>query len=114
MKCLESNKEDTANALEVIGELQEEKDLLKLQLNNIRLEFNQYKEFAEEAARKEKMAMTVGNVIIPATTIPMIIAGSILTATNNDYGKPILYSGLGLLIGCEIVWNGGHLIFHFW
>lgn len=114
MKCLESNKEDTANALEVLGLMQEENDTLKVQISTIRKEFDTYKEFAEDAKKKEKMAITVGNIIIPVATVPMIVAGSVLTATNNDYGKPVLYTGLGLLVGCEITWNGGHFVFHIW
>ena len=56
----------------------------------------------------------MGNILIPIATVPLIISGSILMATNNDYGKPMLYTGVGLLVGCELAWNGGHFIFKIW
>jgi hypothetical protein len=114
MKALISNKEDTALAITMVGELQTENGNLKNEINNIKVNFDAYKEYAEEQARKEKMAITMGNVMIPVVTVPMIVVGSVLTATNNDYGKPVLYTGLGLLVGCELVWNGGHFIFKIW
>lgn len=114
MKALISNKEDTALAITMVGELQAENGNLKNEINNIKVNFDIYKEYAEEQIRKEKRAIALGNIIIPATTVPMIIAGSVLMATNNDYGKPILYTGVGLLVGCELVWNGGHFIFKIW
>lgn len=114
MKALISNKEDTALAITIVGDLQLENKNLKNEINNIKVNFDVYKEYAEEQARKEKRAITLGNIMIPATTVPMIIAGSVLMATNNDYGKPIFYTGVGLLVGCELVWNGGHFMFKIW
>lgn len=61
-----------------------------------------------------KRALIATNIIIPVATIPMVFTGAILMVSNNDYGKPVFYTGLGLLIGCELVWNGGHLIFKIW
>jgi len=114
MKALVSNKEDTQEAIKIVGELTEENNNLKNELNNIKVDFEIYKEYAEEQKRKEKSAIVMGNVIIPISTVPMIITGAILMVSNNDYGKPVFYTGLGLLIGCELVWNGGHLIFKIW
>lgn len=114
MKALISNKEDTALAISMIGELQEEKDNLKTEVKTLHEQFNAYVEFADSCIKKEKRAMIVGNIMIPATTVPMIVAGSVLMATNNDFGAPVLYSGIGLLVGCELVWNGGHFIFKVW
>lgn len=114
MKALISNKEDTALAITIVGELQAENGNLKNEINDIKVKFDAYKEYAEEQARKEKRAIALGNIMIPATTISMIVAGSVLMATNNDFGAPIFYTGVGLLVGCELVWNGGHFIFKFW
>lgn len=114
MKCLESNKEDTANAIEIIGEMTEYENTLKLQINDINTQFSAYKEYTEECKKREKRAIIVGNIIIPITTIPMIVTGGILMAANNDMGKPVFYTGCGLLVGCEVVWNGGRFIFTLW
>lgn len=114
MQCLLSNKEDTANAISMIGELSDENDSLKIQLNNLQTQFSNYEEYAESCMAKEKRVVIATNIIIPLTTIPMIISGGILMAANNEYGKPMLYTGAGLLIGCEVVFNGGHFVFKVW
>ena len=54
MKALISNKEDTALAITIVGELQTENSNLKNEINNIKVNFDAYKEYAEEQARKEK------------------------------------------------------------
>lgn len=99
-KALQSNKEDTSVAIEELG--------------NIFSEYQKYKELAANAENRLRRAYVTGNIMIPAISLPLIITGSVLMATNNDYGKPVLYSGLGALIGCELIWNGGHLIFKVW
>lgn len=114
MKALESNKEDTENAIIVIGNMQEEIETLTVQLDNAKSQFNYYKEYAEECLAKEKRSIIATNIIIPLTTIPIMVFGGVLLASNNDFGKPVLYSGLGLFIGCEVIYNGGHWVFKLW
>lgn len=114
MECLESNKEDTANAIVVIGELQVEVDELKEELTNAKLKFLAYEELQVNMEKRLNNAYTVGNIIIVSTTVPMIVAGSILMASGNEYGKPLLYTGLGSLVGIGIVWNGGRWLFKLW
>lgn len=114
MVALKSNKEDTANAIEIIGEMQEVNETLTVQLNDAKNQFEFYKEYAEECLAKEKRSVIATNVIIPLTTIPIMVLGGILMASNNDFGKPVLYSGLGLFFGCEIIYNGGHWVFKLW
>jgi hypothetical protein len=114
MKALISNKEDTALAITIVGDLQLENKNLKNEIENINVQFKNYKEYAEDCIKKEEKAIIMGNILIPIATVPLIISGSILMATNNDYGKPMFYTGVGLLVGCEMVWNGGHFIFKIW
>lgn len=113
-KALISNKEDTALAIEIIGDITEENTKIKEENNNIKKINENLKEVIVDYEQKQKRTNAVVNIIIPATTVPMIISGAVLMATDNDYGKPVFYTGLGLLVGCELVWNGGHLVFHVW
>lgn len=99
-QALESNKEDVSYLVDLFAETFEEVQ----RLENI---------LAQEKS-KEKRTEVLVNVMIPTTTLPMIISGGILMATDNDLGKPVLYTGLGLLFGCEIVYNCGHFIFNLW
>lgn len=99
-KALESNKDDVSYIIdlfaEAYGEVQE--------LN----------EYVAVCKAREKRNEIMVNIMIPVATVPMIVTGGILMATNNDFGKPVLYTGVGLLVGCELVYNGGHFIFKIW
>lgn len=99
-KALESNKDDVSYIIdlfvEAYGEVQE--------LN----------EYVAVCKTREKRNEIMVNIMIPVATVPMIVTGGILMATNNDFGKPVLYTGVGLLVGCELVYNGGHFIFKIW
>ena len=99
-KALQSNKEDTANAIEELG--------------NLYNEYLYYKELVALSEARLKKSYIAGNIIIPTATIPMMAFGGILMATNNDLGKPMFYTSAGLLLSCELVWNGGHLVFKLW
>ena len=99
-KALISNKEDVSTAIAEMGVLYEQVKLLNEKITYLEI--------------RQKRAFATTNIIIPITTLPMIITGSVLMATNNDYGKPVFYTGVGLLVGCEVVWNGGHFIFKLW
>lgn len=114
MEALKSNKEDTSNAITVIGDMQEEIETLTIQLTDAKNQFSYYKEYAEECLVREKKSVIATNVIIPLTTIPIMAFGGVLMASNNDFGKPVLYTGLGLFIGCEITYNAGHFVFKIW
>jgi hypothetical protein len=113
-KALISNKEDTALAIEIIGDITEENNKIKSENDNLKKLNEEFKEVVLDYEQKQKRANAAVNIIIPATTVPMIVSGAILMATNNDYGDMVLYTGLALFGGCEIIWNGGRFIFHIW
>lgn len=99
-EALVSNKDDTSTIISELG-----------------IVYEQVKSLSERARLLEAMSKRANiavEIIIPITTVPMIVSGAVLMATNNDYGKPLLYTGVGLLVGCEVVWNSGHFIFHIW
>ena len=114
MKALESNKEDTALAIAIIGDITEENNKIKEEAANLKKMTESLEEVVADYKKKQERANIVANIAIPVATVPMIISGAVLTATNNDLGKPILYTGLGCLVGCELVWNGGHFVLHLW
>lgn len=71
--------------------------------------------------RKNKNAYIAGNIIIPVVGLPFIFTGAMLVANSNedslvspDFANALLYSGIAITVGCELVWNGGHLIFKWW
>lgn len=99
-KALQSNKEDTSVAIQELG--------------NLYTEYQALQELVALSQKRLNHAYVAGNVIIPTIAIPLVIVGSILTYENNDYGKPVLYSSLGILGGAMLVWNSGHLIFKVW
>lgn len=98
--ALMSNKEDVSIAIQEMGILYEQLKLLNEKSTSYKKRF--------------KRSFILGNILIPTTTLPLVVSGSILLAADNAYGKPVLFTGLGLLAGCEVVWNGGHFIFKFW
>lgn len=99
-KALESNKEDVDYIIELFSETYAEVQRLN--------------EYVAVAKKKERNNEIMINIMIPVATVPMIVTGGILMATNNDFGKPVLYTGVGLLVGCELVYNGGHFLFKIW
>lgn len=71
--------------------------------------------------RKNKNAYVLGNIIIPVVGLPFIFTSAMLVANSNDdslvspnMANTLLYSSIFLTVGCEVVWNGGHLIFKWW
>lgn len=99
-EALLSNKDDTGVAIAEIGRLSE-------QIKSLDELVNYYQ-------RRAKGSAVIVNVLIPAATVPMMVSGAVLAATNNDLGKPILYTGIGLFLGCELVYNSGRFIFRWW
>lgn len=71
--------------------------------------------------RKNRNAYVLGNIIIPVVGLPFIFTSAMLVANSNDdslvspnMANTLLYSSIFLTVGCEVVWNGGHLIFKWW
>ena len=114
MKALQSNKEDTELAIQIIGDITEENNKIKAEAENLRKLNNSLEEVLADYKNKQRRANIVANIAIPVATVPMIVSGAVLMATNNDYGKPMFYTGVGCLVGCELVWNGGHFVLRLW
>ena len=93
--ALDSNKEDTYEVINILGNMYEE--ISKM---------NKQKEFINKFVQ----------IAIPTTTIPLIISGVYLYFGTDEktLGKTLMCCGGGLLIGCELVWNGGKFIFKIW
>ena len=93
--ALTSNKEDTHEVITLLGNMTEEISKIKKQ-----------KELADKFIR----------LIIPTTTIPLIASGAYLYFGTDEktLGKTLLYCGGGLLIGGELIWNGGKFILKIW
>ncbi len=93
--ALNSNKEDTHEVISILGDMTEE-------ISKI----NKQKELTNKFIQ----------IAIPTTTLPLIVSGVYLyfTTDEKDLGKLMMICGSGLLIGGELVWNGGKFIFKIW
>ena len=93
--ALNSNKEDTHEIINILGDM--------------------YEEIAKINKQKELTNKFV-QIAIPTTTIPLIISGAYLYfgTDEKDLGKLIMTCGGGLLISGELVWNGGKFILKIW
>lgn len=100
-KALISNKEDTHEVISILGDMQEELDGYKIYLN--------------EMEKKAKRTDLFVQILIPTLSVPMIANGIYLYANGNEnYGKICMYSGAIMLVGAELVWNGGKFVFKVW
>jgi septal ring factor EnvC (AmiA/AmiB activator) len=93
--ALISNKEDTSEVINVLGGMSE--DLMRV---------NQQRKLADKFIQFS----------IPITTIPLIVGGAYLyfATDEKDLGKVLMISGGVLLVGCELVWNGGKFVLKIW
>ena len=92
---LNSNKEDTSEVISILGDMSEE-------ISKI----NKQKELTNKFIQ----------IAIPTTTLPLIASGAYLyfATDEKDLGKLMMMCGSGLLIGGELVWNGGKFILKIW
>lgn len=93
--ALDSNKEDTREVINILGNMSEE--IAKM---------NKQKEFTNKFVQ----------IAIPTTTLPLIVSGAYLYfgTDKKTLGKTLMCCGGGLLIGGELVWNAGKFIFKIW
>lgn len=93
--ALTSNKEDTHEVINLLGNMTEE-------ISKI----NKQKELSDKFIR----------LVIPTTTIPLIASGAYLYFGTDEktLGKTLMYCGGGLLIGGELIWNSGKFILKIW
>lgn len=100
-KALSSNKEDTSMVICILGNMQEE--------------LNKYKTYISEFEKKAKRTNLFVQILIPTLSVPMIANGIYLYANGNEsYGKVCVYGGAIILVGAEVVWNGGKFILRIW
>lgn len=93
--ALNSNKEDTHEVINILGDM--EVEIAKI---------NKQKELSDKFIQ----------ITIPTTTLPLIMSGLYLyfATDEKELGKIITTSGCILLIGSELVWNGGKFILKIW
>lgn len=100
-KALISNKEDTHEVINILGDMQEELD--------------NYKKYINEIEKKAKRTDLFVQILIPTLSVPMIANGIYLYANGNEnYGKVCMYSGIIVLVGAELIWNGGKFVLKIW
>ena len=100
-KALLSNKEDTSTAIELLGNMYQELEQYKGELNVMR--------------KKNKNANLFVEIMIPTVTVPLIGFGAYEYYVKNDnMGKVMMWTGSVSLIGAELVWNGGKFVLKIW
>lgn len=99
--ALLSNKEDTHEVIEVLGQMQEELD--------------KYKKYVSDLEKRLSRTNIIVQTMIPCLTLPMIGTGAYLYFSDEkDIGKMCMVGGCCLFIGAELAWNGGKFIFKLW
>lgn len=63
---------------------------------------------------KNKRAYITGNVIMPIIGIAGLVPSVYLITKGDELGYDLMMIDLGLTLGCELIWNGGHIIFKWW
>ena len=63
---------------------------------------------------KNKKAFIAGNVLIPTIGVFGLIPSIYLMTQGNEKGFDYMMLDLGVTLGGELIWNGGHLIFKWW
>ena len=93
--ALTSNKEDTHEVISILGDMTEE---------------------ISKINEQKKLANKFVQIAIPTTTIPLIASGLYMyfATDEKDLGKVLSICGGALLIGGEIIWNGGKFILKIW
>ena len=116
IKIAKASNDYTIAATDLLADTQAQLDRVITKLN-LKL-LNEALAYQE---RKNKNAYILGNIIIPAVGLPFIFTSAMLVANSNDdslvspdLANTLLYSSIFLTVGCEVVWNGGHLIFKWW
>ena len=100
-KALISNKEDTSK---LIAEM----EVIYNELENYKSELAMLK-------RKNNNANLFVQITIPLVTLSFAGYGAYeYFANDSNMGKFMMYGGLGLFVGLEVVWNGGKFIFRIW
>ena len=99
--ALLSNKEDTHEVIEILGQMQEELD--------------RYKKYVSDLEKRLNRTNVVVQTMIPCLTLPLFATGSYLYFTDEkEMGKICMSSSACLFIGAELAWNGGKFIFKLW
>ena len=104
-QCLISNKDDTHNAVLVVGELTEINLSLKKDLADVNLLVSIYE-------IKLQRSYTAGTI---CTAIPSVLGGGYMIfegVRNNN--QAMLFAGIAIATLPSLVYQGGHWVFKFW
>lgn len=114
-KALESNKEDTKNAISLFGEALEYNSLILEENKKLKEEWQNHLKLDAESERRFDNLYQFGNVVVPLVPVTLLTTSGILYLNNkDDLGKGFLYAGCISLVGLEVVYQGGHFIFKVW
>jgi len=114
-KALESNKEDTKNAINLFGEALEYNSLILEENKKLKEEWQNHLKLDAENEKRFDNLYQFGNVIIPLVPVTLLTASGIFYLNKmDDLGKGFLYAGCISLVGLEVVYQGGHFIFKVW
>ena len=114
-KAMESNKEDTKNAINLFGEALEYNSLILEENKKLKEEWQNHLIIDSENERRFNNLYQLGNIIVPLVPISLLAACGICYLNSKDeLGKNFLYAGCASLIGFEILYQGGHFIFKIW
>lgn len=112
---MESNKEDTKNAINLFGEALEYNSLILEENKKLKEEWQNHLIIDSENDKRFNNLYQLGNIIVPLVPISLLAASGICYLNRKDeLGKNFLYAGCASLIGFEILYQGGHFIFKIW
>lgn len=95
-----SNKEDTSYMIALLGEAAEKAEKLEVRIHELEIQLKRNFWFS-----------TIG---ISLMSLAPIAIGAIEYSKGDVYGKDYMWAGLGLFIGAQLVYQGGHWLFKFW
>lgn len=121
LKIAKASNDNTLAATDLLAETQSNLISATTKLNLAETNVKLLNEALAYQEQKNKNAYILGNIIIPVVGLPFIFTSAMLVANSNenslvspDFANTLLYSSIFLTIGCEVVWNGGHLVFKWW
>lgn len=114
LKALESNKEDTQNAVSLWCEAII--SLKKAETNNNET-LEKYNNLLELNTEKEKILKNrdmIVNILIPTLSLIPVGMGLLEYSNNTELAKKYIITGVGCFVGCELIYQGGKLVFRIW
>lgn len=106
-KALESNKEDTAVLKDILGQMAEDADLLKAQLEISKQQAQSLTFLLKETEKRNKANAIFTNIAIPVAAV----SGGCIVGGIINKEKGLIIGGAAGLSTTIIVYNFGHFSF---